>query len=102
MLTNVQYKHTHTHTHKHTHMWGFPSGSAVENPPAMQDSLETRVQFLGLGRSSGGGHGNPLQYSCLENPVDRGAWRDTVYKSDTTKATVHMTLTGTCMYERES
>ena len=32
----------------------------------------------GLGRSSGGGHGNLLQYSCLENPMDRGAWRATV------------------------
>ena len=31
----------------------------------------------GLGRSPGGGHGNPLQYSCLENPMDRGAWRAT-------------------------
>ena len=31
--------------------------------------------ILGLGRSPGGGHGNPLQYSCLENPMDRGAWR---------------------------
>ena len=31
-----------------------------------------------LGRSPGGGHGNPLQYSCLENPMDRGAWRATV------------------------
>ena len=34
--------------------------------------------ILGLGRSPGGGHGNPLQYSCLENPKDRGAWRATV------------------------
>ena len=33
----------------------------------------------GLGRSPGGGHGNPLQYSCLENPMDRGAWQATVY-----------------------
>ena len=33
----------------------------------------------GSGRSSGGGHGNPLQYSCLENPMDRGAWQATVY-----------------------
>ena len=32
------------------------------------------------GRSPGGGHGNPLQYSCLENPMDRGAWRATVYR----------------------
>ena len=37
---------------------------------------ETRVIGLipGLGRFNGGGHGNPLQYSCLENPMDRGAW----------------------------
>ena len=33
----------------------------------------------GLGRYSGGGHGNPLQYSCLENPMDRGAWGATVH-----------------------
>ena len=33
----------------------------------------------GLGRSPGGGHGHPLQYSCLENPMDRGAWRATVH-----------------------
>ena len=32
-----------------------------------------------LGRSSGGGHGNPLQYSCLRNPIDRGAWQATVH-----------------------
>ena len=33
----------------------------------------------GLGRSPGGGHGNPLQYSCLENPMDRGVWQAIVY-----------------------
>ena len=45
----------------------------------------------GLGRSSGGGHGSPLQYSCLENPMDRGAWRVTVHRitqsQDTTEVT---------------
>ena len=35
--------------------------------------------FPGLGRSPGGGHGNPLQYSCLENATDRGAWQATVH-----------------------
>ena len=44
----------------------------------------------GSGRSPGGGNGNPLQYSYLENPMDRGAWQATVHRvaeSDTTKAT---------------
>ena len=44
----------------------------VKNLPAMQKTP-------GLGRSPGGGHGNPLQYSCLENPMDRGAWQTTVH-----------------------
>ena len=46
--------------------------------------------FPGLGRSLGEGHGNPLQYSCLENPMDRGAQWATVHRvteSDTTEAT---------------
>ena len=47
------------------------------------------IQIPGLGRSSGGGHGNPLQYSCLENPMKKGARRSTVYgvgKSQTVSA----------------
>ena len=39
----------------------------------------------GSGRSPGGGHGNSLQYSCLENPMDRGAWQATVLESDMTE-----------------
>ena len=50
---------------------------SVKNLPAVQ---ETRVQSLGWEDSPGGGHGNPLQYSCLENPMDRGAWRATVHR----------------------
>ena len=48
----------------------------------------------GSGRFPGGGHGNPLQYSCLENPGDRGPWRATVHgvaESDPTEATEHST-----------
>ena len=48
----------------------------VKNPPAMQ---ETQVQTLGWEDSPGEGNDNPLQYSCLENPMVRGAWLATVH-----------------------
>ena len=50
----------------------------VKNPPASAGDVEVG-SIPGLGRSPGEGHGNPLQYSFLENPVDRGAWRATVH-----------------------
>ena len=55
---------------------GFPGGAGGKEP-ACQCRLEVRDtgSILGLGRSPGGGHGNPLEYPCLENPMDRGAWR---------------------------
>ena len=92
---------THTRTHTYT---GFPNASVVKNSPAMQEMQETRVQFLGweglkpvlwlsgkeftgdvgwipgLGQSPGEGNGNPLQYSCLENPLNRGTWQATVHR----------------------
>ena len=52
--------------------YGLPSGSVVKNPPA--NAGDTGL-IPGLGRSPGGGNGNPLQYSCLENTMDRGAWQ---------------------------
>ena len=55
---------------------GFPDGSVVKNAPAMQ---ETRVWSLGQEDPPGEGKGNQLQYSCLGNPMDRGAWEVTVY-----------------------
>jgi len=48
---------------------GFPGGSVVNNLPA---SVGDASSFLGLGRSPGEGNGNPLQYSCLENPTETG------------------------------
>ena len=51
----------------------------MKNPPEMQEPQETQVRSLGREDSPGGGHGNPLQYSCLENPMDRGAWWATVH-----------------------
>ena len=56
----------------------------------MQVDVKDVGLIPGLGRTPGGGHGNPLQYSCLENPMDRGAWWTTVHgvaKSGTTEAT---------------
>ena len=47
----------------------------VKNPPAVAGDVGS---IPGSGRSPGEGHGKPLQYSCLENPIDRGAWRATV------------------------
>ena len=49
-----------------------PGGPLVTSPPANAGDLGS---ILGSGRSPGEGDGNPLQYSCLENPMDRGAWR---------------------------
>ena len=51
----------------------------VKNPPAKAGDVIDVGLIPGLGRSPGGGHGNPLQYSCLENPMDRGAWQATVH-----------------------
>ena len=51
----------------------FPGGSAVKNLPAKAGDKRDAGSIPGSGRFSGGGHGNPLQYSCLENPMDRGA-----------------------------
>ena len=47
---------------------------------SMQETKRDMGSVPGLGRSPGGEHGNPLQYSCLENPMDRGAWRATVHR----------------------
>ena len=54
----------------------FPDGSAVMNLPA---DAGDPGSIPGLGRTSGKVNGNPLQYSCLENPMDRGAWWATVH-----------------------
>ena len=56
---------------------GFPSGALVKNPPASAGDVRDVGSVTGLGRSPEG-NGNPLQYSCLENSMDRGAWRTIV------------------------
>ena len=54
---------------------GFPGGLVEKSPPAGAGDERHAGSISGWGRSSAGGHGNPLQYSCLETPMDRGAWR---------------------------
>ena len=59
-------------------MWGFPGGASGKKKKNLSASAGDRRDtglIPSLGRSPGGGHGNPLQYSCLENPMDRGAWQ---------------------------
>ena len=68
-------------SHQTVFHWGFPSGTSGKEPPASAGDARELGSIPGSGRSPGGGHGNPLQYSCLENPMGRGAWRATVTPS---------------------
>ena len=68
----------------------FQVALVVKNLPANAGDIKDTSPNPGSGRSSGGGKGNPLQYSCLENPMDREAWQATVHRtaeSDVTEAT---------------
>ena len=56
---------------------GFPGGVVVKNPPANAGDVRETGSVSGSERSPGGGSGNPLQYSYLGNPMDRGAWQAT-------------------------
>ena len=52
----------------------------VKNLPASKGDIRGGGSVPGSGRSPGGGHGSPLQYSCLKNPMDRGAWKVRVHR----------------------
>ena len=66
----------------------------VKDSPANAGDVSDKGSIPGLGRSPGGGHGNPLQYSSVENPRDRGAWQGYSplgdEESDTTKVSEHI------------
>ena len=61
------------------YLFGFPRGARGKEPICQCRRLK-RCEFSGWGRSPGRGHGNPLQYFCLEDPMDRGAWQATVHR----------------------
>ena len=62
----------------YTYVWASQVALVVKNPPASAGDVRDACLIPGLGRFPGGGNSIPLQYSCLENPMDRGAWRTTV------------------------
>ena len=59
---------------------GLPRQLSGKEPAYNAGAAGNTVSISGLERFSGGGHGNPLRYSCLENPMDRGAWRAIVHR----------------------
>ena len=63
-----------------TILWASQMALVVKNLPGNAGDIRDRGSIPGLGRFPGGGHGNPLQYSCLENPMSRGTWRATVHR----------------------
>ena len=71
----------------------FPGGISGKEPACQCRRQKRQNSIHQLGRSSGGGHGNPVKYSCPENPIDRGGWWAIVHrvakKSDTTEVTWH-------------
>ena len=65
---------------------GFQGGASGKEPTCLCRRHNDEGSICGS-RSPGGGHGNPLQYSCLENPMGRGAWQDTVHRSQESDTT---------------
>ena len=65
---------------KYTKIRASQVAPVVKNPPANAGDIRDAGSIPALGRSAGGGHGNPLQCSCLENPMDRGAWQAMVHR----------------------
>ena len=65
----------------------------VKNLPANSGDFRDMSSIRGSGRSLGRGHGHPLQYSCLGNPIDRGSWQAIGHGSDTAELLTHSLLT---------
>ena len=83
-------KYVESHSFNSLQLWPSQVVLVVKKLPTNTGNLRYAASIPGLGRSPGEGHGNPLQYSCLENPMDTGAWQTTVCEvtqSQMTKAT---------------
>ena len=75
---------------------GFPGGSVLKNLASIAEDAGDVGSVPGWRRSPGRGHGNPLQYSCLGNPMNRGTWRATVHR--VTKNQMQLSMHG-CMVQ---
>ena len=83
---------------------GYPGDTVVKNLPANAGDATDTGLIPGSGRFPGAENGNPLQYSCLKNPMDRGAWQATVQrvtKSQTHKAKKHSLICGELIYNKD-
>ena len=79
-------------------MKGFPDGSDGKEAVSNAGDIRDMGLILGLGTPPGGGHGNPLQDSCLENPIDRGAWRAIVHRVAKSQTSLKPPSTHTSIY----
>ena len=81
LLLSLTYLHTHTHTHTNTHSHHLKTInlSNFKNLPANAGDARDRGSVPASGISPAWGNGNPLQHSCLGNPMDRGTWRATIH-----------------------
>ena len=86
---------------KHNDMC-FPGGTSGKNPPANTGDTGDVGSILGSGSSPGGGHGNPLHYSCLENPMDRGAWGVTAHGVAKFQTQLKRPRTHTCTHKKRN
>ena len=77
--------------------WAAQVALVIKKPPASAGDM----RFPGRGRCPGGGNGNPLQDSCLENPMDRGAWWATAYRVAESWTQLKRLSTHTCIHKRE-
>ena len=77
----------------HYHILGFPCGSMVKIPSANAGDARDVGSIHGLGRYPGEGDDNPFQYSCLENPTDRGNWSDAVHEAAKSQTCLSTTRT---------
>ena len=81
IIIDCNYNNTHNIIYNiYIHIYASQVTVVVKNPPANVGDLRDMSSVPGLGRSPGEGYGNPVQYSCLENPIDRRVWRATFHR----------------------